>query len=678
LLRTTAAAYFSASTQVLASLCDVFERILSGGEVIATEPINNEFGDAGRSFVGVPPGGSNLLRSANSPVPISMPGLAVHYANLNPARLSRDADGYQVDGRPLQSFDFRGYDPNKPHLLSRYQGLEPRILLSEFPLVGELCDAYREQLFLAGYSVARTTGRRFEVLPSGLPLDGRILRIYREAFSKYKSGAAPEPPSPFGPEGEEGFLKWLNEPIDQKGKGVTRFMLAVHEDRPDVASVFSDPTNVDAEGFRDWFLVFGAKELNLPAALIPTSGQAATVVSAPVPVNVAGFFRAELGIGAAARAILMALDAADIPTNTVTFDRTANRLAHPFVERSSDFGAADTNIVCINPDQIQVFAEHVGPDFWNGRYNIGVWFWEVEDFPASLHHAFNYVDEIWVASEFMRETFLKVSPKPVFKFRLPVLVPPVDLSITRATLRLPAEFMFLFSFDFLSVLERKNPLGLIDAFCRAFPPSAGPRLVIKTINGDKRVIEREKLKYAIRGRPEILLRDGYLPAVENASLTALADCYVSLHRSEGFGLTIAEAMALGKPAIATGYSGNLEFMTPDNSFLGQARRMQVGPEREPYPATSYWSEPDLAAASELLRFVYYHREEALARGVRAADDIRAFHSAAAGGTIVRDRLAVIRRQRVRSGPVRSVKFLEERVEELESEIQKLRGTPVTP
>src|SRR5205085_4780170 len=134
----------------------------------------------------------------------------------------------------------------------------------------------------------------------------------------------------------------------------------------------------------------------------------------------------------------------------------------------------------------------------------------------------------------------KVSPKPVFKYRLPVLTPCVDASISRAQFNLPDEFIFLFSFDFLSVLERKNPLGLIDAFCRAFPSNSGPRLVIKTINGDKRILEMEKLKYAIRERPDILLMDGYLPAVENATLTALADCYVSLHRSEGFGLTIAD------------------------------------------------------------------------------------------------------------------------------------------
>jgi glycosyltransferase involved in cell wall biosynthesis len=265
----------------------------------------------------------------------------------------------------------------------------------------------------------------------------------------------------------------------------------------------------------------------------------------------------------------------------------------------------------------------------------------------------------------MRQTFLKVSPKPVFKFPLPVLAPTIDESLTRADLNLPEQFIFLFSFDFLSVLERKNPLGLIKAFSRAFAPGEGPRLVIKTINGDRRMTEMEKLRYAVRGRPDIVLMDGYLGAIENASLTALCDCYVSLHRSEGFGLTIAEAMALGKPAIATAYSGNLEFMTAENSYLGPSQRCQVGPEREPYPAESYWSEPDVVAAADLLKHIYTHQDEALARGERAASDLRSSHSPALAGKIIKDRLCVIRRRRANPGPVSSIGLLQDRVDELE-------------
>jgi glycosyltransferase involved in cell wall biosynthesis len=297
----------------------------------------------------------------------------------------------------------------------------------------------------------------------------------------------------------------------------------------------------------------------------------------------------------------------------------------------------------------------------------------VEDFSRQFQGAFNYVDEVWVASDFMRDAFRKVSPKPVFKFSLPVLTPQIDPALSRADLALPDGFVFLFSFDLLSVLERKNPLGLIKAFTTAFPDEAGATLVVKTINGDKRVMEMEKLRYASRSRSDIILMDGYLSQIENHTLTALADCYVSLHRSEGFGLTIAEAMALGKPAIATGYSGNLEFMTAENSYLCPSARCPVGAEREPYPADSHWSEPDVNAAAALLRRVYDCRDEAQARGLRGAQDIRASHSPAIAGRVIRDRLATIRRRRAGPTSTASRGVLEDRIEQLEAENAKLRG-----
>ena len=668
-----AVAYFSPSTNVFASLSSVLETVRTADAIVATESIQNEWGDGGRSFVAVPAMARPQLQewfddmrkrfdpdadtandtlealesafSALSKRLATHAGFGVNYSNLDPLSLSRSERGWKIDGQLLQSFDFRGYDPDKPYLLSEYLGPQPRILLSEHARVEELCDAYREKLIRAGHRHDGPRMRPFEFLPSGLRIDTRMLRIYRRAIAEHGSGTASEPPSPFGPEGERGFLNWLNEPIDRAKVGVTRYMLAVYEDREDVKKAFPDPMGADAAAFRNWYLLYGRQEFDLPAALVPPIKTASPGAPPTLPVNVAGYFRAELGIGAAGRSIIAALEAARIPINTVTFDRTANRLTHAFDDRVSDAGRPDINIICINPDQIGAFAEQVGPEFSHGRYNIGVWFWEVEDFPAWSHYAFNYVDEIWVASEFMRETFLKVSPKPVFKFRLPVMMPTVDSSITRGQLNLPNQFTFLYTFDFLSVFERKNPAGLVEAFTTAFKPGEGPRLVIKTINGDKRVREMEKLKYAVRGRTDIILVDRYFSAIETATLTSLTDCYVSLHRSEGFGLTIAEAMALGKPAIGTAYSGNLDFMTPENSYLCPARRSEVGPGCEPYPAESHWSEPSVAAAAELLRRVYERREEAVARGARAAADMRSTHSPAVAGRIISDRLSVIRAKR---------------------------------
>jgi hypothetical protein len=703
----TTAVYFEVTTEIFGSLSGILELFPGAEAVMATEAARNDLGDDLRpSFVAARHGAETTLRSwfdrvrnRNSEVKaitpldsssavenwwaapsfhvLRIPGFAVGFWNLNPETFAWKEEHYEIDGEPLLSFDFRGYDPGKPHLLSKHQGVEPRILLSDWPVIAQICDEYQSKVVQAGYDKRKCVSYRFDYLPSGLRIDHRMHQVYRDAYTQHKLGLDREPPSPFGPEGEEKFLQWLNEPLRPGRKPVSRYMLAVYNERKDIHNAFPDPTGTDAGSFRDWYLRYGQRELDLPAAMVPSearsTGDAKGLPSASLsatPVNVAGYFRAELGLGTAARSLLVALEAADIPFNTMVFEGTANRQTHPFAHHQADTGLPDINIICVNADRIASLAE-TDPALWHGRYTIGLWFWEVEDFPAWAHGAFNYVDEVWVASEFMRETFRKVSPKPVFKCKLPVLKPEVDQSLSRADLGLPDHFVYLFTFDFLSVLERKNPVGLIEAFKRAFKLDEGPVLVIKTINGEKRMPDMEKLRYAARGRPDIILKDRYLSPVETGTLTALADCYVSLHRSEGFGLTIAEAMALGKPTIATAYSGNLEFMTEENSYLCPSQVAKVGPDHEPYPAESYWSEPNLEEAARLLRHVYEQPEEANARGLRAASDIRLLHTPGIAGAVISARISTIRRRRVAP---RSIVFLEERVEELEAEIARLRAT----
>ena len=166
---------------------------------------------------------------------------------------------------------------------------------------------------------------------------------------------------------------------------------------------------------------------------------------------------------------------------------------------------------------------------------------------------------------------------------------------------LPEDFLFLFSFDYLSVFERKNPLAVVEAFARAFDPGDGAMLVIKCINGDTIRSTTNGCWPRPRAAPDIQIIDRYLTPREKDALTAACDCYVSLHRSEGFGLTMAEAMYLGKPVIATAYSGNLDFMTAENSLLVDTGSCRSAPARAPYPAEGEWAEPDVDRAAGLMR-----------------------------------------------------------------------------
>jgi hypothetical protein len=139
------------------------------------------------------------------------------------------------------------------------------------------------------------------------------------------------------------------------------------------------------------------------------------------------------------------------------------------------------------------------------------------------------------------------------------------------------------------------------------------------------------------------LLERQLGAEERDSLMNAADCYVSLHRAEGFGYTLAEAMWLGKPVIATGYSGNVDFMTPENSFLVDHRLVPIGPGNDPYPPDGVWAQPDVDHAARLMRQVFDDPEAARQRGRRAAEDVRASHGPKAAGRAMADRLRVLQR-----------------------------------
>ncbi|MDQ3626684.1 MAG: glycosyltransferase [Verrucomicrobiota bacterium] len=564
-------------------------------------------------------------------------GCGVAYWNLPGRELTAAGHHYQVDRVPLRSFQFSGRDV---------------LQLSDSPAVRQICTEHCEKVLAMERDLSEQFPRGFGYLPSCLKIDRHMRSLYRTALARYKAAQGPEPPSPFAPGGEPAFLKWLNQRSTDGNPEITRYMLAVHANRDDIRAAFPDPLGRDALAFHDWFLAFGWHEEN-PSPLLLPSDAASAPNAVPAPhhnngqsrgpaVNVAGFFRAELGIGESARLLVDALEAAGVPYNTISYGGTANRQAHHFEERPSTERPVDINIVCVNPDQLHTFAQNIGPEFLDGRYTIGVWFWEVDEFPKPLHRAFDYVDEVWAASDFVRDALLKVSPKPVFKFQLPVQVPETDPTQSRQTLGLPARFCFLFTFDFLSVFDRKNPLGVIAAFKRAFAPGEGAVLVLKSINGNHRMRAFEKLRFAASTHPDIHFSDQYLSATEKNTLTAQCDCYVSLHRSEGFGLTMAEAMALGKPVIATGYSGNLEFMTAENSYLCGYTEVEVGDDCDPYPPGAHWAEPDVAQAAVWMRHVFDHPGEARARGERAAADIRSLHSPAVAARTIAERIRIIR------------------------------------
>src|SRR3954447_17886502 len=209
---------------------------------------------------------------------------------------------------------------------------------------------------------------------------------------------------------------------------------------------------------------------------------------ASIGVNAVGYLRGGLGLGEAARLYVQALDAAGVPVRTTTVDVNLPDVVAPDGRRAqvktTDFADLHAeaelpfNLVCVNAPELPALHASLGSDFFRDRYTIGVWAWEVDVVPASWDRAFALVDEIWVYSRYVREILSQASPVPVVRVPLPIVAPPPGGDIS--ALRIPDGFTFLFLFDFYSTLARKNPVGLVEAFTRAFQPGEGPQLVLKS------------------------------------------------------------------------------------------------------------------------------------------------------------------------------------------------------
>lgn len=307
----------------------------------------------------------------------------------------------------------------------------------------------------------------------------------------------------------------------------------------------------------------------------------------------------------------------------------------------------DINLLHINADHTPAVMKDLGKAFFAGRYTIGFWAWELPEFPDRWSDVFGLLDEIWVPSTFVNTAIAAKSPIPVVTIPHAVSMPAhMIAALSRTQVGIPEDaFVFLSMFDRHSIAQRKNPFGSILAFQRAFAPADhSVCLAIKVNNADDEALET--LRNFIGDYQNIVVIHRPFERREINGLLAIIDCYVSLHHSEGFGLGPAEAMALGKVAILTNWSGNTEYMTRNNCIAIDYELVALEQDYGPYEKGQVWAAPDLEQAAREMRAIAGDKERAQLLGELARNTMATQFSPQSIGARMRQRLEAIRLSRL--------------------------------
>jgi len=317
-------------------------------------------------------------------------------------------------------------------------------------------------------------------------------------------------------------------------------------------------------------------------------------------INFFGPIYSEDGIGEAARLTLQCFQESGI-------DIAINPLSRP-VAREENI----EDVEFVTPYSINYFhfssrwvphyMEKIGLENIKNKYNIGYWVTEVQEYPEEWAKNFKFFDEIWTASSFCQDSISQKIPIPTLLISHPI-VGSGNINISKVKNR-KKPFIFLVMANAYSDIERKNVLASLLAFQKAFDNKENVELIIKLSNSDSELVYVKKIMNLINADARIKIIDKFIDRLGVDKLFHSVDAYVSLHRSEGFGLTLGEAMYYGIPVITTAYSGNMDFCNQFNSYLVDYDLVQVGEDRLRYKSTDLWAEPKIDSAVKAFIKVY--------------------------------------------------------------------------
>jgi glycosyltransferase involved in cell wall biosynthesis len=627
------------------------------------------------------------------------PSWNIAYWNLNHRELGQAADGsYTVNGSPLTFFHFSGF-AIEASTLSKHQNR-----FSKGPTgspLRELCTLYEQALQRNGIARFKGLPYAFSRFADGTPVPDAARRLIRSGTSL--GGVDFFDPEQCPLIHQELNRPVASS---KGGLTLTALALALWESRKDLGEAFPAVESIDSLRFAEWLLEAAPREagfsdiylqpirealnkaqghtpanthagslagrlasklfrlawqqrrrvpLNLRIALAPYAGwvlrhayprqeiQASIGNSDEPGINLIGYLHAESGVGEAARASLRALQQSDLPYSLIDYRLGNISRMGELLEHHDNLAYYPINLLHVNADQSKIARDHLGNELFKGRYTIGYWYWEMPEFPDFLHFAYEQVDEVWVSTEYNRQAIARHTNKPVHVIP-PAIEVKIEKNLSRADLHLAEdEFIFLHMSDVLSIPERKNPMGVVEAFRQAFAdqPEARVRLVIKLSNLDHQPALSAAIFAAMDQDPRIQLIHEYLDRNTLNNLLNACDCYVSLHRAEGFGLPIAEAMYLGKPVIATHWSGNVDFMNEQNSLPVGYELITLLEDIGPYKKGQHWAEPRLSIAAELMQKLQSRKISASKIGLTASEYIKTYYTASHTAGLIEERSLAI-------------------------------------
>ncbi|MGI4795428.1 MAG: glycosyltransferase [Janthinobacterium lividum] len=575
--------------------------------------------------------------------------LNVAYWNLTQRTLAHEDGTWLVDGRPLGFFHYSGFDPRNLARLTKHTdgfqdpGIPPDLLL--------LMQHYAHRLLANGHGTVPAGLYGYGRFRSGTTVSNFVRRRFREDHVSWGG-------DPF-----DTFEEYLNLSVTDRWSGpasacMTQLMAGLHEHEPWLRSHFDPQKPGSARDYVGWFLAHSEHLVGDPRLVEPVAERLGDLSMPPrqaparrtptePEIDVVGYLRLALGVGEAARLTLKSLNTAGISARGVAVSFNSGSIANdtscdPLLAERSE---AAVQVFGINADQIGHVIDHLGDRLRPDSYRIITPFWELSKLPEAWTRAFDHVDEVWAPTRFIQTMLTRSIDKPVVRMPL-VLGFEAPERVARLRFNLPENrFLFFFAFDYLSYIQRKNPLAVVEAFRRAFRAhgrNAPVSLVLKTLNSESDSEAARMLRESLQENLDVILIERTLSRSATLALIDACDAVVSLHRSEGLGLLVAEAMVLGKPVISTDYSATTELVSPGTGYPVDYRLIPVRDGEYPFHEGQHWADADVEHAAWQMREVFGNPQGVAERVAAARAHLRANYGQAVVSGRQNARLRLIR------------------------------------